>query len=451
MHYESNYQVIARRWRPKNFSELVGQDATVRTLKNAIEGNRLAHAYLLIGARGTGKTTTARLIAKAINYDTGPQFEIDQETPLTQSILDGTCMDVIEIDGASNNSVDHVRDLRENCVYLPTQCRYKVIIIDEVHALSTAAFNALLKIVEEPPAHVKFIFATTEPHKVHPPIVSRCQRFEFRPIQPAIIQAQLAKITQAENISTEPDALAAIARLAAGGMRDAQSILDQMIAFCTGKITEADVTEVYGLVPAAALKVLFEAMVQVEYQQILKMAHVWQSENKDLVRILIDVQSIIKETLVRKISNATLDVGISIEGLMRMLEVLHDGELLIQKGFSDKVSLDITLLKAAEYGRSRSIDTLIQSLYKLAQTASQPIQPEVPIVNKLRPAEIPVKQTSQASLVSESIEQPDPSEPKAIHMEGFEVPAAVEHLPKSTRDLLEKHLRAQYTELNKVK
>ena len=242
------YQVIARRWRPKQFDELVGQDHIVKTLTNAIESNRIAHAYLFVGPRGTGKTSTARLFAKALNAEGGPSVTVNNESEVSQSIMNGSCMDVIEIDGASNNSVDQIRSLREECQYAPAQCTFKIYIIDEVHMLSTAAFNALLKTLEEPPEHVKFFFATTEAHKVLPTIVSRCQRFEFRPISETVIAEKLKIIIKAEGIEVDGKALDAIARLANGGMRDAQSILDQMISFCGKSIKESDVLDVYGLV-----------------------------------------------------------------------------------------------------------------------------------------------------------------------------------------------------------
>ena len=187
------YQVIARRWRPQQFSELVGQDHVVRTLGNAIEMERIAHAYLFVGPRGTGKTTSARLFAKSLNWEDGPSLEVPHESEIGQSIMEGRCLDVIEIDGASNNSVDQVRELRDECQYAPSQCRFKIYVIDEVHMLSQAAFNALLKTLEEPPPHVKFVFATTESQKVLPTIVSRCQRFEFRSIPVDLSRASFPK------------------------------------------------------------------------------------------------------------------------------------------------------------------------------------------------------------------------------------------------------------------
>ena len=226
------YQVIARRWRPKQFDEIVGQDHITRTLKNAITSERIAHAYLFVGPRGTGKTTTARMFAKALNCENGPSITPDDGSDICKSIMDGSCMDVIEIDGASNNSVEQIRQLREDCQYAPAQCLFKIYIIDEVHMLSTGAFNALLKTLEEPPSHVKFLFATTEAHKILPTIVSRCQRFEFRPISDEQICEKLNTIAAAEKITIDEVALKSVARLANGGMRDAQSTLDQLISFC---------------------------------------------------------------------------------------------------------------------------------------------------------------------------------------------------------------------------
>ena len=200
---EAAYQVIARRWRPKQFSELVGQDHVVRTLGNAIELGRIAHAYLFVGPRGTGKTTSARLFAKSLNWEDGPTLEVPESSEIGQAIMEGRCLDVIEIDGASNNSVEQVRDLRDECQYAPSQCRFKIYVIDEVHMLSQQAFNALLKTLEEPPPHVKFVFATTESQKVLPTIVSRCQRFEFRSIPADLIIHKLLEICKAEEIDAE--------------------------------------------------------------------------------------------------------------------------------------------------------------------------------------------------------------------------------------------------------
>ena len=368
------YQVIARRWRPKQFSELVGQDHIVRTLSNAIESKRIAHAYLFVGPRGTGKTSTARLFAKALNAEGGPSAHPDNESETSQAIMNGSCMDVIEIDGASNNSVEQVRSLREECQFAPAQCTYKIYIIDEVHMLSTAAFNALLKTLEEPPEHVKFFFATTEAHKVLPTIVSRCQRFEFRPISDTVIAEKLTQICQVEDIKVEPAALASIARLANGGMRDAQSILDQMISFCGSDIKESDVLDVYGLVPDERISQLAQALAALDYASIIVAVDEFSAEGRDLYRILMDLEAHAREALLDAIQNAgstnKLGVVMSTESIMRMLDALHRGEVSVQKGLSEKVNFEVVLLKAAEESRSRAIDSLIRQVAAASSASS---------------------------------------------------------------------------------
>jgi DNA polymerase-3 subunit gamma/tau len=360
------YQVIARRWRPKQFNELVGQDHIVRTLSNAIDTKRIAHAYLFVGPRGTGKTSTARLFAKALNAEGGPSANPDNESETSQAIMNGSCMDVIEIDGASNNSVEQVRSLREECQFAPAQCTYKIYIIDEVHMLSTAAFNALLKTLEEPPEHVKFFFATTEAHKVLPTIVSRCQRFEFRPISDEVIAEKLTQICQVEHIQVEPAALASIARLANGGMRDAQSILDQMISFCGSDIKEGDILDVYGLVSDERIAKLAQALAALDYAAIIVAVDEFTAEGRDLYRILIDLEAHVRLALLDAIQNAgstdKLGVAMSTESLMRMLDALHRGEASVQRGLSEKVNFEVVLLKAAEESRSRAIDSLIKQV-----------------------------------------------------------------------------------------
>lgn len=371
---EQAYQVIARRWRPKQFDELVGQDHIVRTLRNAIETNRIAHAYLFVGPRGTGKTSTARLFAKALNAEGGPSVTPDNESETSKAIMGGSCMDVIEIDGASNNSVEQVRSLREECQYAPTQCTYKIYIIDEVHMLSTAAFNALLKTLEEPPEHVKFFFATTEAHKVLPTIVSRCQRFEFRPISDAVIAEKLLQISEAEGIKVETEALKSIARLANGGMRDAQSILDQMISFCGNQIADSDVLDVYGLVSDERISELAKAIGSLDFPAIITSVDAFVEEGRDLYRILLDLEAHCREALLDAIHNGgstdKLGTKLTTESVMRMLDALHRGEASVQKGLSEKVNFEVVLLKAAEESRSRAIDSLIKQVSAAVSTGS---------------------------------------------------------------------------------
>jgi DNA polymerase-3 subunit gamma/tau len=363
---ESGYQVIARRWRPRQFDELVGQEHIVRTLSNAIETKRIAHAYLFVGPRGTGKTSTARLFAKALNAEGGPNIHPDNDTGISREIMAGTCMDVIEIDGASNNSVDQVRDLRDDCQYAPSRCRFKIYIIDEVHMLSTAAFNALLKTLEEPPSHVKFFFATTEANKVLDTIVSRCQRFEFRPISETVIADKLAQIAEAEAITVSREALTAIARLANGGMRDAQSILDQMISFCGSAIDEKDVLEVYGLVAAADIDALAGAMARMDFAKIVHVVEQLTTDGRDLYRALVDLEAKLRTVLLDAIRNQgetqALGVPLRSEQILRMMDAVHGGIPAVQRGLSERANFEIVLLKAAEESRGRAIDALLHNV-----------------------------------------------------------------------------------------
>src|SRR2546421_5959834 len=243
----SSYQVIARKYRPQRFSDVVGQEHVTQTLSHAIEQKRIAHAYLFCGPRGTGKTTIARIFAKCLNCTGGHKVDLSDDDPKCCEIAEGRSLDVFEIDGASNNGVEQVRKLRETCKYAPANSKYKIYIIDEVHMLSTAAFNALLKTLEEPPEHVKFMFATTDPEKVLPTILSRCQRFDLRRIPVSLISKHLAEIARKEKVKIDAPALYAIARGADGGMRDAESALDQLISFCGEKIEETDVLSMFGL------------------------------------------------------------------------------------------------------------------------------------------------------------------------------------------------------------
>ena len=370
----SAYQVIARKWRPQTFDDVVGQDHVVRTLRNAISRNRIAHAYLFVGPRGTGKTSTARIFAKALNCTGGPKADFSADDPSCKAIAEGSHLDVIEIDGASNNGVDQVRDLRETVRYAPAQGKFKVYIIDEVHMLSAAAFNALLKTLEEPPAHVKFVFATTDPQKVLPTIVSRCQRFDLKPIPDDLIVARLRKIAEAEKIKVADAALACIARLADGGMRDAQSILDQMISFCGSEISEPDVLDVYGLVSGEKVAALAAAVAAGDHRAIVALVDECDAAGRDLVRLLTDVQALARTALLDAIaqggsSRALGGVALTTEQLTRLLDGLREGEGSVKLGLSEKVNLEVTLLKAVEASRARAIDTLLKELASLAGEA----------------------------------------------------------------------------------
>ncbi len=374
----STYQVIARKWRPQTFADVVGQDHVVRTLTNAITRGRIAHAYLFVGPRGTGKTSTARIFAKALNCAGGPKADFDVNDPACLAIAEGSHLDVIEIDGASNNGVDQVRDLRDTVRYAPAQGKFKIYIIDEVHMLSAQAFNALLKTLEEPPAHVKFVFATTDPQKVLPTIISRCQRFDLKPIPDELIVGRLKKIAAEEKIKVTDAALACIARLADGGMRDAQSIFDQMISFCGAEITEPDVLDVYGLVAADKIAELAAALAAGDHRKIVALVDDCDAAGRDLVRLLIDLQALVRSALLDAIAKGGRSVALggapmTTEQITRMLDGLREGEGSVKLGLAEKINFEVTLLKAVEASRARAIDSLIKELAALANESPVPV------------------------------------------------------------------------------
>jgi DNA polymerase III subunit gamma/tau len=258
---DGRYTVIARRYRPQSFDELVGQEHVARALQQAISSNRVGHAYLFTGARGVGKTSAARILAKALNCVEGPTPTPCNKCDVCLRVTAGDDVDVLEIDGASNRGIDEIRQLRQNVAVRPSRVRYKIYIIDEVHMLTKEAFNALLKTLEEPPEHVKFIFATTEPQKIPITILSRCQRFDFAGVSSAAIQARLAQIAAAEGVVVEPEALQILASRAAGSMRDSQSLLEQLLAMGHERISAADVNQLLGIAPAERLNGLVRHLV----------------------------------------------------------------------------------------------------------------------------------------------------------------------------------------------
>jgi DNA polymerase III subunit gamma/tau len=375
-----SYEVFARKYRPQTFDDLVGQDHVSRTLKNAVAQNRLAHAYLFVGPRGVGKTSTARILAKSLNCVKGPTVTPCGECDNCREIAAGNSLDVIEIDGASNNSVEDVRQLRENVRYAPAKGRYKIYLIDEVHMLSPAAFNALLKTLEEPPEHVKFIFATTEPQKVLPTILSRCQRFDLHRIAANLIAKHLQFIAGKENITLEPAAAHAIARGAEGGLRDAESMLDQLVAFCGQKISENDVLDVFGFTSEQTVVDLTGRILRGETPDAIDLLHQQSEAGKDMMRLMSDLIAYLRDLLVFKAKPDALkedveaDVQTSLAAQAELVTTDRLLELVDQFAAAEgrmkwvpnkKLHFEVAIIKAIQSLGQATLDEVIEKLSQL--------------------------------------------------------------------------------------
>ena len=316
-----SYTVFARKYRPQTFAEVVGQEHIVRTLKNAIAQDRVAQAYLFIGPRGTGKTTTARLLAKALNCTDGPNADFDPNDPVCLEIAEGRSMDVLEFDAASNTQVDKIREIIiDNVKYLPTRGKYKLYIVDEVHMLSASSFNALLKTLEEPPPHVKFVFATTNVEKVPTTIISRCQRFDLQRIPTPAIAKHLLYIAGCEKIALSAAAAESIARGAEGGLRDAESMLDQLVAFCGNEIGEQEVLEVFGFTAQQTVAELCEHLISGESAKALAVIHTQAEAGKDLSRLLADLIGHLRNLLVVRHDPHGVQDELSAEAVAALIE-----------------------------------------------------------------------------------------------------------------------------------
>ncbi|MDP6903244.1 MAG: DNA polymerase III subunit gamma/tau [Verrucomicrobiota bacterium] len=376
-----SYQVIARKYRPQRFSDVVGQEHVTQTLSNAINSGRIAHAYLFSGPRGTGKTTIARIFAKALNATEGPSVDFPEDDERCVEIAEGRALDVLEIDGASNNGVEQVRELRDTAPYAPATCRFKIYIIDEVHMLTTAAFNALLKTLEEPPAHVKFLFATTEPEKVLPTILSRCQRFDLRRIPAAEIVDHLKYIAKEEGVTVEEAALQAIARGADGGMRDAESTLDQLISFCGEEIKETDVLSMFGLSSQGQVISLTNAILKGESAVALRELNELATGGKELARLVGDLLNHFRNLLIYLVSRGDVGIlqiseaettalkeqaGLTDHGAVsRILETLTDCELQLRGVSSKKILVEVSLMKAINAAGAMSLNDVLDKLQEI--------------------------------------------------------------------------------------
>ena len=369
--YSSNvsYRVFARKYRPQTFEEVVGQEHITRTLQNAISSARVAQAYLFVGPRGIGKTSTARILAKALNCAEGPTAVPCGKCDACKEIAEGRSLDVLEIDGASNNGVDNIRELRDNTAYAPARGPYKIYLIDEVHMLSAGAFNALLKTLEEPPEHVKFLFATTEAQKVPATITSRCQRFDLRRIPARAIAKHLLQIAEKENILLEPGAADTIARGAEGALRDAESMLDQCVAFCGEKISAQDVMSVFGFTSREAIAGLAERILQRDATGSLKIVAEQAEAGKDLSRLLGDLIGQVRDLLV---ANVTEHPSAPRGELLMLLDHFGDTESRMRWAADKKLQLDVAVIKATHLLDQASLDEVIETLAAFRGGASPP-------------------------------------------------------------------------------
>lgn len=415
-----SYTVFALKWRPNNFDEIVGQNHIVTTLKNAVANNRLAHAYIFAGPRGVGKTSTARILAKALNCKNGPTLNPCGKCPVCIDIAAGRSFDVIEIDGASNRGIDEIRTLRENVKFPPTSGKFKIYIIDEVHMLTTEAFNALLKTLEEPPEFVKFIFATTHAHKVPPTVLSRCQRLDFRRIPVVETIRQLELIIAKEKIQIENEVLFAIARSSDGSLRDAESLLDQLSSFSKGKISLKDVVAILGIVEQDALFEITDKIIQKDSKAALELFNRVIDEGKDIGVFLSNLIEHFRNLMVAKVSKAdvklidlpveicekllTQSKNLSLEEIFIAFNILINAQEMTKRLESLRIPLEIALIKLS-YDKKAAVAPI----------------PAAPISNKkeyLKPSGLALAKEVRVEKEVKPIVQEKNIQPMAVEEEG---------------------------------
>ena len=418
------YLVLARKYRPRTFPELVGQEHVVRTLSNSIAEGRLAHAFLFVGPRGIGKTSTARILAKALNCPNGPKADFNPDDDICKEIEEGRSLDVLEIDGASNRGIGEIKDLRDSVPYAPARGKFKIYIIDEVHMLTTEAFNALLKTLEEPPAHVKFIFATTEVLKLPPTILSRCQRFDLRRIPDPLICTHLRKIADAEKIKIADEALLLLARQAEGGLRDAESALEQLVSFAGKNITLDHVLEVFGLAGPIETRALASAILAGDSSAALGKLHEFRARHRDPIRIAQDLARHFRNLLLLQIAPAEAEAELGKAEkqsllalgdlpdkahLLSLLEQLLESEHHLRLSLAREVALEILILRMCEQRERVSLETILKKLAvpgsetraEAAASRPAPVAKPAPVETKPtapRPASSPASSAKETFL-----------------------------------------------------
>jgi len=386
------YTVFALKWRPNNFDEIIGQKNVVTTLKSALQKNRLAHAYLFAGPRGIGKTSTARILAKALNCKNGPALEPCGKCSSCLEISQSRSLDVIEIDGASNTGVEDVRTLRENVKFSPTAGKFKIYIIDEVHMLSTAAFNALLKTLEEPPDFVKFIFATTHPDKIPSTVLSRCQRLDFRRISVIEIISQLEKIVKAEKIGVDKEVLFAIAKAGDGSLRDAESILDQLVAFSQDKVSLKDVNSVLGLVEQDALFEITDKIIEKNPKAVLDLFNKLTEEGKDIGVFLNNLIEHFRNLMIAKVAKGDAKLidlpqeicdrllrqsqDLSLEEIFGAFNILANTQEMARRLDSLRITLEVNLIRLA-HNKKIVVNPEIKQV--IPQLQARPLKEKTPV------------------------------------------------------------------------
>ena len=440
------YQVLYRKYRPRVFADVYGQEHVTSTLLNEIKEGRISHAYLFTGSRGTGKTTCAKILAKAVNCEHNQNGEPCNECEVCKGLDAGTSYDVVEIDAASNNGVDNIRDLREEANYTPARGKYRVYIIDEVHMLSTGAFNALLKTLEEPPAHVIFILATTEVHKLPATILSRCQRFDFKRIQPETMSVRLKEVAKAENMNLSDEAALLISRIADGGMRDALSILDQ----CAGRsrdIDEALVSDVAGIAGREALYELSQAVSEKNSGKALDIISTLHQNSYDMERLCVEMINHFRNFLIAKTVNKSRELIIctddeyknilssaeafTLPNIIYALDLFQQTLTQIKGGANSRIEMEMSFIKLCEPKLETSQEAILSRLSSLENAVKNGVvmqaQSSAPIQEKKVIPEEPAKEIEppiKDEPVTEKQEAPAQEQPKE---EQAEIDMPVKH------------------------